>query len=324
MPSTPKVLYHNIAGVTGLSSISIMESYNAAMSVANIECESTTLSLGDSISFSAGFSSDYGKMFTGYVRKIEQSLPDYKTLIICEDELAKATDYFIAADDQEKPFERKNILTQDLVEDILNLAQITSFTYSVPLSVTWGTGSKGVQFNLTTAYQAARTIADALAWSIYADRDGVVHLANVNPYWTSESIDFTWTLASTNIESISHERSTENLRNRVVVYGVTGVQASASVSSAYLPAGFYKTSVIATSIIDSNSQAQQVADLNLTRFNRLTERVLVEIEGNHAVEPRKFATVTETYTNTSGNWFIYQVESRFDSSGFKQRVVLAK
>jgi hypothetical protein len=324
MPSTPKVLYHNISGVTGLESIDIKESFGSAMSTARIDCDSTTLSLGDSISFSAGFSSSYGKMFTGYVREIVQSLPDYKTVITCEDELAKATDFFMAADDPEKPFERKNILTQDLVEDILNQAQITNYAYSVPLSVTWGTGSKGVQFNLTTAYQAARTIADALAWSMYADRNGQVHLADVKPYWTSESIDFNWDLSDQNILAISHERSTENLRNRVVVYGVTGVQASASIASAYLPAGFYKTAVIASAIIENQTLAQQVADLNLTRFNRLTERLLLEIEGNYTVEPRKFATVTETYTNTSGNWFIYQVESRFDSSGFKQRVVLAK
>jgi hypothetical protein len=324
MPSTPKVLYHNIAGVTSLKSITVTESYNAAMSTAAIDCESTTLNLGDSITFNAGFSGTYGKMFTGYVRKIEQTLPEYRTMIICEDELAKATDYFMASDDPEHPFEKKNILTENLIHDILEQAQITNYAYSVPLSVTWGTGSKGVQFNLTTAYMAARTIADALAWSIYADRNGQVHLADVKPYWTSEGIDFTWTLATGNIIGISHERSTENLRNRVVVYGVTGVQAQASASSAYLPAGFYKTSVIASQIIDNNTLAQQTADLNLTRFNRLTEKLLVEIEGDYLVEPRKFATVTETYTNTSGNWFIYQVESRFDSSGFKQRVVLTK
>lgn len=324
MPATPKVLYHNISGVSDLESIDVKESYNSAMSVARIECGSTSLNLGDSISFSAGFSSSYGKMFTGYVREISQSLPDYKTVLTCEDELAKATDFFMASNDPEKPFERKNILTENLIHDILDQAQITNYAYSVPLSVTWGTGSKGVQFNLTTAYQAARTIADALAWSMYADRNGQVHLADVKPYWTAESIDFDWDLNDKNIFSISHERSTENLRNRVVVYGVTGVQAQASVSSAYLPAGFYKTSVIASSIIDNNTIAQQTADLNLTRFNRLTERLLLEIEGNYLVEPRKFATVTETYTNTSGNWFIYQVESRFDSSGFKQRLVLSK
>ena len=324
MPSTPKILYHNITGVTNLKSITLTEAYNAAMSTATIDCESTTLNLGDSITFSAGFSGSYGKMFTGYVRKIEQTLPEYKTLIICEDELAKATDYFIASDDPDKPFERKSILTENLIHDILDQAQITSYTYSVPLSVTWGTGSVGVKFNLTTAYQAARSIVDALAWSIYADRNGTVHLADVKLYWTSESIDFTWTLATNNLMTISHERSTEGLRNRVVVYGSTGVFASASVSSAYLPAGFYKTSVMATPIIDNKALAQQTADLNLARFNRLTERLMIEIEGDYLVEPRKFATITETYTNTSGNWFIYQVESRFDNSGFKQRLVLTK
>ena len=133
MPSTPKILYHNITGVTNLKSITLTEAYNAAMSTATIDCESTTLNLGDSITFSAGFSGSYGKMFTGYVRKIEQTLPEYKTLIICEDELAKATDYFIASDDPDKPFERKSILTENLIHDILDQAQITSYTYSVPL-----------------------------------------------------------------------------------------------------------------------------------------------------------------------------------------------
>lgn len=324
MADDPKVIYHDIQGVTGLNSVTVSESNNSAMAIATIECESTTADLGDDVSFSAGFSSSYGKMFTGYVRKIDTSLPEYRTILTCEDELARASDYFMAANDPEHPFEKHNILTEDLVEDILNEAGITNFTHDVPLSVTWGTGSKGIQFNLTTAYQAARSICDALAWTIYADRDGQVHLENVNPYWTDETIDFTWDLSNTNIQMVSHERSTENLRNRVVVYGSTGVSANASASSPYLPDGFYKTSVIATPIITSNSQAQTVADLNLTRFNRLTERAMLEIEGDYSVTPRKFVTLDETYTDISGNWFIYQVESRFDKSGFRQRVVLTK
>ena len=162
MPSAPKILSHTIPNVTSVISIRVIEAFNSTMSQAIIEAYDTSLTLGDSIGFNMGFSGDNGKIFQGYVRNIDTSLPDAINRITCEDELAKATDFFMASDDPQSPFSRSNIKTEDLVEDILNEAQITSFSSSVPLEVIWGTTGE-VEFNLVTAWAAASV---EISWAI--------------------------------------------------------------------------------------------------------------------------------------------------------------
>lgn len=324
-----KTLVHTLpSDFSDVNSISVTESYKATMSQAIIGCKKFDGSLGDNISFNIGFSGDSGSVFYGYVRGIETSLPDGTTRVTLEDELSKATEYFMASVDPQDPFSRTSILTEDLVEDILNEAQITNFNANVPLSVTWGTKGE-VEFNLVTAWQAASSIVDALAWHMYAGRSSTVYLRNRPPYWVSgDSADFTWNLTTDNLLSVSYTRSTDKLRNRIVVYGQEGVSATASDTSPYLPGGFYKTGVIATQLIDSSTQAQAAADNNLALMNRLTESVMLEIEGDYEIAPRKFVVLTITDSEIglalSGNWFIYQVEHSVDKSGYKCNVVLTR
>ncbi len=324
----PKLITHTIPSVTGVTSITVIEAFNSAMSNAVIECFDTTLSLGDSITFDMGFSGDSGKMFTGYVRNIETELIGAKNRIVCEDELAKASDFFMAATDPNLPFDRSNIDTGVLISDLLNEAQITSFSDDTSTSVTWGTQGS-ISFNLVTVWQACKTIIDALAWHLHSDRSGTVHLSEIKPYAEGgESIDFVWNLTTDNIMNISYNTSTEKLRNRVVVYGREGVTATASTSSPHLPAGFFKTGVLASQLFDTNSFAQNVADVNLTLLNRLTEGLTLTVEGDFTIEPRKWATVTVVDTDISmsvtGDWFIYQVEHRIDQSGYLCNVTLTR
>jgi len=322
---TVRALVHTVPNVTGLLSVELTESYSATMKQATITCYDTSLSLGDSINFNIGFSGNSGKVFTGWVRKIIRSLPEPRTVIVCEDELSKATDYFMAADDPQAPFTRENIKTEDLIEDILNEASITNYGHDVPLEVIWATQGT-VEFNLVSAISAAKQIADALAWHLYCDRNGKVWLKDRPPYWVSgDSISFTWnTISADDIIAISHSESTEELRNRVVVYGRDNRFASASQSSPYLPDDFYKTAVLASPIFDRTDLCQLVADYNLTKFNRLTESLTLQIEGDWQVEPRKFATITDSFTNTTGDWFIFQVTHSFGSGGYLQSVVVVK
>lgn len=317
MVATPKQLYHNISNCTGVLGARILEAYNASMAQAMITCYDTSLELGDAISFNIGYVGDNGKIFQGFVRNIEKNLPSANTVVTCESEISKAIDYYMAADDPEHPFERSEILTEDLVEDILNEAQITSYTHNVPLSVTWGTHGTSVKFNLTTAWQAAKSIVDALAWHLYCDRNGQVHLTGQHPYAEGgEVASFTWDDAAHKTLMINYGKSAEELRNRVVVYGYNNINASASVASPYLPPGFYKTAVIATPIVTNHGQAQQIANLNLARFNRLTESLGLTVEGDYRITPRLWATIVNSYLVVNGLWFIYQVEHLFDSSGY--------
>jgi len=320
-----RVLYHDVPNCTGVLSIKVSESYNAACVQAQIECSSTSLTLGDSIDFDLGFVGSHGKAFEGYVRRIETNLPQMNTIITCEDVLSRAVDYFIAADNPEDPYKKFNISTEDLVEDLLSLCGITSFTSDVPLDVVWGTTSAGVELNLTTVWQALQMVTGALAWHIYADRDGTVHLTDDHPYKESgDTSSYTWTRANNDLLMASYEITTDDLRNRVVVYGLNNIHATESASSSYLPAGFYKTAVIATQIIDSQSVANQTASLNLARFNRPTESVQIQIEGDYRVRPREFCTVVESYTGLSGDWFIFATEHSMTRQGYITNLTLTR
>lgn len=324
MAPTVKILSHNVPNCSNVEGIRVTESYNSASSQAMITCGSTSLDVGDSITFNMGFSGDTGKMFTGYVREIEVSVPDYKVTVTCEDILAKAVDYYIAANDPDNPFSRENVSTATLVGDILALADISSISASLPLSITWGTNGP-IKINLISAWAAAKNIADMMAWTIYADRDGTVHLVDRKPYiMDGDSSSHSWDSSSFEILSDSYTKSTQNLRNKVVVYGLDNIHASASAVSPYLPSGFYKTAVIATPYLDTTHICQIAADYNLELFNRLTERATIQIEGDHTVNPREIATLTDTFTGLSGDWFIYHVETVMDSTGFKQNLTLTR
>lgn len=321
---TIKTPYINVPNCSNVKAVSLNESHNSVTAQATVDCYSTTLSLGDSTTINMGYTGDNGKVFTGYVREIRKNLPDANTQIILEDELSKANDYFMAAANPDNPFSRSNISTEDLVEDILNEASITNFTASLPLSVTWGTFGP-IEINLVSAWAAASSIADMMAWKIYADRNGQVHLEDRKPYvMTGETADFDFDVSDEDILSIDYTRSSENLRNRIVVYGLNNISATASAVSPFLPSGFFKTSVIATPFLDTQGNCQKAADFNLELFNRLTERLTLSIEGDWNVAPRKIATVTEGFTGVSGDWYIYAVESRIDRSGYIQNLVLTR
>ncbi len=323
---TVKVLAHTVPGVVGLQSVTVTESFDAALSQATIEAYTTTLSLGDPITFALGFAGDTGTVFTGFVRNIIQNLPSATVQIVLEDVLSKAVDFFIASDDPQDPFRRFNIKTSDLVKDILGLASITSFFVDLPFVVTWATGSVPIEFNLVSASDAARQIMDVPAFRLFADRSGVVNLINRRPFVEPGDVaSFTWTSTTDDLISISYETSTDNLRNRVVVYGTPGVQATAEAFSPFLPAGFTKSAVIATPIITDNTIAQIAADRNLEGLNRLTEGLNVVIEGDHTVRPNLFANVTDAFTGVSGLWFIFRVEHRFSNTGgYTQAVTLTR
>lgn len=321
-----QTLSYTVTGITNLTDIQVIEAHNNSVTQVIITCESTSLTVGDSITVHLGYSTGTTKVFTGYVRTVLQSYPVGEYTITCEDVLAKAAIHYMAAADPENPFSRSNILTQDLVEDLLNDAGITNYTHSVPLTVRWGTGSVPVEFNLINNMTAIETITKALAWKVFADRDGQVHLEDRKAYdMGGESASFTFdTSTGTTILNDSYSTSAENLRNRIVVYGNGGIHASASAVSPHLPSGFYQTAVIATPIIDTSSLANQVASLNLAAMNRLTEQISLTIVGNPDVRIRTFANVIDSRIGVSGKWYIYRVEHSFGDMGYKQSLILTR
>jgi len=323
---TIKTLVHTIPSITGLISCSLTESYTSTMAQAIIEVRSTSLGLGDPIEFELGYSTGITKVFTGFVRDISKDLVSGLTRILCEDELSKAMDFFIAADDPMEPFTRSNISTEDLIGDLLELADITNYAPNPPLNVIWGTSGTEIELNLVTVWNAIKQFADALAWTVYADRNGTVILEDRKPYNMGGDVaSFTWNLATNNILTVNRSESAENLRNKVVVYGTEKISASAETPSPFLPAGFFKTAVLASPIFTDSDLAQLTADLNLELLNRLTESASITIEGDPNVKPRLFADITVPFVGMSGLWFIFQVEHNFsNTNGYQQNIILTR
>lgn len=323
---TVRNVYYSVTNTYQIRNISVKESYDSFINQAIIQADSTSLDLGDSATVTIGYDTDNGLVLTGYVTSIRERVPAGGYTITIEDELYKAEEYFMASNNPDAPFSRSNILTQHLVRDLLEEAEITNFSWDVPLSVTWGTGGTSVEFNLVSVADAVRTIVDALAWHIYTQRDGDVWLVERHSYVEAgDTPSFTWSTASGDkILVASHDKSVENLRNRIVVYGSSGISRTSSASSPYLPANFYKTAVIATPVITSGSQAKQIADLNLDNMNRLTELLAIQLEGDWNVKPRDIATVTISELGIDDDWFIYSVDHQISQAGYLMNLVLTR
>jgi hypothetical protein len=334
-----KDLTYSITGVSAgkLDSLSVREQYNSPVAAAILEVADTTLDLGDPITINIGYNGSNVKAFKGYVSQISRGLPENLISIACEDELSRAVNFFIASDDPENPLEYSNILSQDYVENVLKQAyynDLGSFNFEadVPGSFTWGT-DLAAEVNLISAWQGANEMAQLLAWYIYADRNGKIWFVDRKPYiMGGDTNDYTWNESDgTEIISVDYTVSTEETRNRVVVYGRKGIQATASSSRSDLyAADYYKTAIIGHPLIQTQSQAQTTADYNLALYNRLTETANLTIEGNANVTARQIGELTMTeFTSgvgggTTDDWFIYQVQHQFGSRGFTTSVMLTK
>jgi len=334
-----KELTYSITGVsTGdLDSLTVREQYNSPVSSAVLQVTETTLDMGDAITISIGYDASNVKVFQGYVSQVGRNVPANLITLACEDELARAVNFFIASDDPENPLTYANILSEDYVEDILSQAYYNdmgsfNFEADVPGSFTWGTDLEA-EVNLVSAWQAANEMAQLLAWHIYADRNGKIWFVDRKPYvMGGDSNDYTYNESSgTNVISVDYTKSTEETRNKVVVYGRPGIEATASQTRSDLySASFYKTAIIGHPLIQTQSQAQTTADYNLTLFNRLTESVNLSVEGNANVTARQIAELTMTeFTSgvgggTTDDWFIYQVQHQFGARGFSTNMTLTK
>jgi len=316
-----KELTYSITGIGAddLEAVTVREAYNSPSAGCVITAYDTTLGLGDSVSVSLGYGGSNTKLFQGFVQQIEHSVPTHTITITCEDVLTRAVNYFIASDDPENPLSYSNIQSEDFVENILAEAEITNYEADVPASYTWATDAPA-EVNLVTAWQAASEMANMLAWHIYADRNGKVWFNDRRPYDSgTDSADFTYDeTAGTDVLSLQYHKSIEELRNRVVVYGREGIQATASQVSPYLYSStYYKTAVVGHPLIQTQDQAQRTADFNLELYNRLTQVVSMTVEGDPSLEARKFVDITgSTFTTVSGLWFIYSVQHKFGNQGY--------
>lgn len=318
-----QVLYASCTNTSNIISVSYSDSHVAPTSNATVVAVTTSLDIGDSAEVYIGYVGDNFKVITGYVKNIEYKEPERQYTISIANVLIRAVDFFIAASDPEHPFSRRNISAEDLIQDVLELSGLTSFNME-STSFTFAINNP-VEVNLTSSYDYAHFLANIIAYTLYADNNGTVHLINRRPYPVgAEPNDYTFTDPTQMLE-VSYTKSDHDIRNKVIVYGSAGIHAEASASSPYLPAGFYRTVVVAApGVIDSQSMASQAASYNLDLLNRLTQKVNIKLVGTTNVVPRTIATVSIPDLGVSGNWYVYTVTHDWSKAGYVTEIELRK
>jgi len=309
----------DITTTSHITSVTVSEAHNQPSSSMVINAVDTALDMGDAVTAYVGYDDNKPKMFEGWVKNLEKKVPDDSFIITCNDEMVKATDFFIASNTPDSCYKRRNISAEDLVGELLEMAQITDYTRGTTY-FTFGI-TRDVEVNLISAYDMSKTIADILAYSIWCDTEGTAHFEDRRPYVMDDDTPYK---TISGIVNITHRTSERDLRNRVVVYGASDVYAVAEAESPYLPTGFRKTVVVASPWIDSQQMAQDACDYNLDKLNRLTEEVSLEIIGDPDIHARQVISLSDTYTGVSGNWYIYTCEHRWGEGGYTTGMELRK
>lgn len=328
-----KRLYATVSGVSQIKSISVTENHSASTSTAVVTCVSHSFNLGDSINIYMGYTDNYPKVFTGYVKQIERQVPDGLYTITCKDAMVRALDYFVVSARPDEPFSRSDIWAENLVRDVLELAGITNYGHD-DTYFKFATGDQPAEVNVVSAYDYCNGLADLLTWHLYADHNGKVWFVNRKPYVmdgnSGQPGDEADTPVATLIDSgnlsLVKEVDEKDLRNRVVVYGGGEIVAEAKRSTSWnpetssyeqvLPTGFYKTALLSSSIIASQGYAETIADYNLKRFNRLWHKFGMTILGNPDLHARSVVTINSTAMSTNSDWYIMQLTHNWGPGGF--------
>jgi hypothetical protein len=314
---TVKKLTASVTSTTNIISIAVSDSHVAPTSSAIVTAVHTTLEIGDAVTVVMGYVGDTFTALTGYVKEIEFKEPDLVYTITIANAMIRAVDFFIASSTPDNPFKRQNISAEDLVHDVLSLSGLTAFA-SDASSFTFAI-SIPVEINLTPAYDYAHFIADIIAFNLYADNNGVAQFRNRRPYPVGgDSSVYTIDSSDGIVIDAAYDKSDRDIRNKVIVYGSGDIHAEASASSPYLPAGYYKTVVVAApGVIDSQSMANQASTYNLDLLNRLTQKLNITILGKTGLQARECVTINIPELGISSQkWYIYSIEHAWSKSGY--------
>jgi len=314
-------LYATATGCSGIESIVVSDSHTAPTSTATITCLSSNRDVGDNMVVNLGYVGNHNRVFEGFVKNVQRSQSPTRYEITCANAMVRAIDFFIASANPEEPYSAENISAEDLVGDLMAMAGLTSYDGD-NTSFTFATNGVPLEINLVSAYDYSKFIADILAWHIYADNDGTVHFLNRPPFPQGGDPSVA-TLDNSNLLDVSYFRSDRDLRNRVVVYGSEGIYAVAQASSPFLPAGFFKSVVVAApTLLTSQSLAEQTADFNLDKLNRLTIGGTATIIGDPSINCRDCVTVDKADIDMDGKFYVFGIEHAWARDGYRTSLEL--
>ena len=318
-------------------SLSVTEDFATACTRFTLVTNTSSGSINDLVNISLGYSGDLGTMMTnGRVDTITANRPPGTYTIEGRDKLKMAMDYFIVvASNNEADFFNPRLDNgsdnpHEIVDDILGEAGLSLTWWTGDAGWTLGDDVTGTPFQLKTAWESIQEVCMIGVWKVWVRQDGDISFGQIVPEPGVSSGSFT-TGDSGNLTSISYSKSDEELRNKIIVIGAPTelgngafYTGTASASSPYLPTGYYKTAVISTDLLTSASDCYDSALLNRNRFNRLTERVSFEAEGDHSIHIHDTVYVEESFTGLAEDWFVYQITHSIDDGGYRMSGVLSK
>ncbi len=302
------------------------------------------MNVGDGVDVNLGYTDSHGIVFSGYVKRVEKANPEGWTTIVANDVLVRAIDFFIVSNNPEHGFTYRGITAEDLIAEVLGMAGLSSFNFENTF-FTFGINND-VEVNLVSSYDYSRMISDIIAWSFWADKNGTIYLRNRKPYVMEAGSEeesqpgfhadsSIGEIVDADIITFNASMNEKDLRNKIVVYGLDNMVASAQRATSYnpltgnyeqiLPSGFYKAAVLASSLIDDHGFAQKAADYNLALLNRVSWEAILTIEGRYDLEARKVVTINSTdFSDYNGDWYIYQLEHSLSKGGYVTNLVLRK
>ncbi len=308
-------LYANITGCTNIISVQVSNGHTMQVSTANVECVSTTLDIGSAITIDLGYTDNHTTIFVGYVKEIELKEPEKTYVLMCSDYLIRAVEFFIASTNPAAPLKYGPASAEAFVGYVLGLAAITDYSYDAS-DYTFAIHG-ATEINLTTSYDYARYIADMIAWNLWnSSSSTTVYFKNRQPYVMGGDSSI-GTITASKVIDIRDGKTDKNLRNRIVVYGYNSIYAEAKASSAYLPAGYYRSVVIsAPQIFDDQAMAQKCCDYNLPVLNRLTYSLSLSVIGDPIYISRKVITVNYPNFGLNSDWYIYHADHNWGKGGY--------
>jgi hypothetical protein len=306
-----KKLFAQVSGCSNIMSVTTQASHGAATSQASITCGGFSGTIGDSITIDLGYTDSHGTVFSGYVKEIDYNVPQGIYTIVCQDGMIRAVDFFVVPDDPNNPLYYTFIYAETLVGNVMALAGLTNYSYD-STSFEFAVLGDHQEVKLVTVYDFCKGIADLLAYALWYS-NGTVYFKNRMPYYTGGGISATVT--DPMILTGNYITSVKDLRNKVVVWGASGVHATASASSPYLPSGFYKTVVYSNAMIGNNGTAQMAADYNLAKLNRLGQSITLSVVGNHIYAAYNNIALSSSFF-PSTSLYCYSCQHNWSSSGY--------
>ena len=299
-----------------VSGLQFSDGYKNPISKLSFDCDTASSAwLGKPITATLHIGAVNALVFTGFVDEVVYSRFVDSYDVTCSNVLRLAQEHWLVPDSLESPWSKSNIAAEDLVEDLLAEAGIIDYVGNTSL-FTFGTQSPA-EFMLMSILDAIDQINNILAYTLYVD-GSTVYWDQIFPVPSGSPVK---TLDK--FIQIDHSVSTKNLRNKVVVFGKNGIKEEASAVSPYLPTDFYQTAIVSSELIDTSSMASQSAAYNLQLYNKLTEQVRVDIEGDPTLKVNDTVHVTHAPLSIDSDWFVYSLNHDFGNI-FTTTMVLRK